>query len=88
MYGPCSIARDALSLMEVMAQTQRNFCRPRVGPSRDRPESAELRVECRVRGRPSSEPRSLLELKGLGKEHWEGLDGRRHVENERAAWDR
>jgi plasmid stability protein len=33
------------------------------------------------------EPRSLLELKGMGKECWEGIDAARHVEEERAAWD-
>lgn len=32
-------------------------------------------------------PVSILELRGLGKEHWEDIDARRHVENERAAWD-
>lgn len=33
------------------------------------------------------ESRSLLELKGLGKECWQGIDANRHVDNERAAWD-
>jgi plasmid stability protein len=33
------------------------------------------------------EPRSLLELKGLGKESWQGIDAARHVAEERAAWD-
>jgi plasmid stability protein len=32
-------------------------------------------------------PVSILELRGLGKEHWEDIDAQRHVENERAAWD-
>ena len=35
----------------------------------------------------SPKPLSILELRGLGKEHWEGVDGARHVERERAAWD-
>ena len=33
------------------------------------------------------EPRSLLELKGLGKELLTRIDPARHVEEERAAWD-
>ncbi len=33
------------------------------------------------------EPLSLLDLKGLGKEHWNGVDAAEHVEKERAAWD-
>ena len=30
---------------------------------------------------------SILELQGLGKEHWRGLDASQHVERERATWD-
>jgi plasmid stability protein len=29
---------------------------------------------------------SLLELEGLGKELWAGIDGAEHVERERGAW--
>ena len=28
-----------------------------------------------------------LGLKGLGKEHWRGVDSSKHVERERASWD-
>lgn len=30
---------------------------------------------------------SILELEGLGKELWSGIDAGRHVEDERASWD-
>ncbi|HEX6368361.1 MAG TPA: hypothetical protein VF006_05480 [Longimicrobium sp.] len=30
---------------------------------------------------------SILELEGLGKELWSGIDATRHVEEERASWD-
>lgn len=30
---------------------------------------------------------SLLELKGLGKELWRGIDAARHIEEERKAWE-
>jgi plasmid stability protein len=33
------------------------------------------------------EPLSILGLKGLGKEHWKGIDPARHVRAERRAWD-
>lgn len=33
------------------------------------------------------EPLSILELQGLGKELWSGIDAAGHVENERASWD-
>ena len=33
------------------------------------------------------EPLSILELRGLGKEHWKGIDAATHVRHERAAWD-
>lgn len=32
-------------------------------------------------------PVSILELQGLGKEHWKNLDAATHVERERTAWD-
>ncbi|HKT47597.1 MAG TPA: hypothetical protein VJP87_08755 [Candidatus Acidoferrales bacterium] len=33
------------------------------------------------------DPLSILELKGLGKEHWKSVDAAKHVEKERASWD-
>ena len=32
-------------------------------------------------------PLSILELQGLGKEHWRGIDAAAHVQRERASWD-
>lgn len=31
-------------------------------------------------------PMSILDLKGLGKEQWQGVDAAAHVEEERSAW--
>jgi plasmid stability protein len=33
------------------------------------------------------EPLSILELEGLGKELWIGIDAAKHVEAERVSWD-
>jgi len=30
---------------------------------------------------------SILELQGLGKEHWQNVDAVHHVDRERSAWD-
>jgi len=35
----------------------------------------------------SSKSLSILDLQGLGKEHWQDVDAGTHVERERAAWD-
>jgi len=35
----------------------------------------------------SQEPLSILDLKGLGKEHWKRVDPSKHIEHERASWD-
>ena len=35
----------------------------------------------------ASEPLSILELRGLGKEAWKGVDPAAHVEAERRSWD-
>ena len=32
-------------------------------------------------------PLSILDLQGLGKEHWRGIDAAAHVERERSTWD-
>jgi plasmid stability protein len=32
-------------------------------------------------------PLSIMDLKGLGKEHWKGIDASKHIERERASWD-
>lgn len=35
----------------------------------------------------ASKPLSILELQGLGKEYWRGIDAASHVERERRSWD-
>jgi len=32
-------------------------------------------------------PLSILELQGLGKELWRGIDAAEHIERERSSWD-
>jgi plasmid stability protein len=33
------------------------------------------------------EPLSILDLQGLGKELWSGIDATQHVSDERGSWD-
>lgn len=41
-----------------------------------------------VRHRVTSKPkRSILELEGLGKEIWNGIDAQEYVNQERASWN-
>jgi hypothetical protein len=41
-----------------------------------------------VRRRIAKPPkRSILELEGLGKEVWQGIDAQAYVEQERASWN-
>jgi plasmid stability protein len=35
----------------------------------------------------SSKPLSILDLQGLGKEHWKEIDASTHIERERTSWD-
>ena len=35
----------------------------------------------------AARPLSILELKGLGKEHWREIEAAKHVARERASWD-
>ena len=36
---------------------------------------------------PTEPQHSIMELRGLGKEIWEGIDAQEYVNNERASWD-
>ena len=41
-----------------------------------------------VRRRTTAPPkRSILELEGLGKDIWQGIDAQAYVEQERASWN-
>lgn len=41
-----------------------------------------------VRHRVSPKPkRSMMELEGLGKEVWQGVDAQEYVDQERASWN-
>jgi plasmid stability protein len=35
----------------------------------------------------SPTPLSILDLQGLGREHWRDVEATRHVERERSSWD-
>ena len=35
----------------------------------------------------SPKPLSILDLQGLGKKQWKGIDASTHIERERASWD-
>ena len=37
--------------------------------------------------RPASRKRSILELRGLGKEIWQGIDAQEYVDSERDSWN-
>jgi hypothetical protein len=40
-----------------------------------------------ARALESSEPTSILELRGLGRKAWNQVDASQHVETERRTWD-
>jgi hypothetical protein len=52
-------------------------------------ERARLALELATPGAENRGPRrSILELDGLGKEIWEGVDAQEYVNAERATWER
>ena len=54
---------------------------------RERRSVAQQVTEILVRALEEPEPLSILDLQGLGKEHWRGIDAAGHVERERSSWD-
>ena len=54
---------------------------------RERRSVAQQVTEILVRALEEPEPLSILDLQGLGKDHWRGVDAAEHVERERSSWD-
>ena len=44
-------------------------------------------IAAMVRQRAAGRAASILELRGLGKEVWDGVDAQEYVERERASWN-
>ncbi len=47
---------------------------------------SELAEHLRVNATPETRT-SILELQGLGKEIWQGIDAQKYVDRERASWN-
>jgi plasmid stability protein len=54
---------------------------------RERRSVARQVTEMLSRALDEPEPLSILDLQGLGKEQWRGVDAAGHIERERASWD-
>ena len=54
---------------------------------RERRSMAQQVTEILARALEEPEPLSILDIQGLGKEHWRGIDAAEHVEGERSSWD-
>jgi len=48
----------------------------------------ELAALIRRQGVTRSKKHSIMELKGLGKEIWEGVDVEKYIDEERNSWER
>ncbi|HPD17050.1 MAG TPA: hypothetical protein PLE19_19070 [Planctomycetota bacterium] len=44
-------------------------------------------IAAMLRRRNGDRPASILELRGLGKEVWDGVDAQEYVDRERASWN-
>ncbi|MCX5914246.1 MAG: hypothetical protein NTV04_20220 [Deltaproteobacteria bacterium] len=44
-------------------------------------------LEAIARKKAARPRRSILELKGMGKEVWEGMDAQEYVDRERSSWN-
>ena len=54
---------------------------------RERRSVAQQVTEMLSRALEEPAPLSILDLQGLGKELWRGIDAAEHVERERSTWD-
>ena len=56
-------------------------------PPEDQVRLAEVLNKRSTQAEVSPKRRSITELRGLGKEIWQGIDAQEYVKRERAAWD-
>jgi hypothetical protein len=47
-----------------------------------------LMIDTLTEGGEPRRTRSLRELRGLGKEIWQGIDAQQHIDQQRDEWDR
>ena len=54
---------------------------------RDRRSVAQEVIHLLSEALEASKPLSILELQGVGRQHWQGIDATAHVQRERTSWD-
>ena len=74
------MAQAAMTYDEILSQIRQ------LAPDEQSRLLAEL-TELVTRQSAGQRSRSILELEGLGKELWEGIDAQEYVDRERASWD-
>lgn len=59
----------------------------RARAKRERRSISQEVIHLLTRATEEAAPRSILELRGLGKESWRGVEPAEHVARERGSWD-
>jgi len=71
-----------------MATAYENALQLAVSLSREDQQRLIAELAARAEGEVTTEPQhSIMELEGLGKEIWEGIDAQEYVNEERASWN-
>ena len=71
-----------------MATAYENALQLAVSLSREDQQRLISELATRTEGEAPTEPQhSIMELRGLGKEIWEGIDAQEYVNEERASWN-
>ena len=74
-------------MMDHLESVYENYVKPL--STADRSRLLEMMVRDLARTAPrDAEKRSILELRGLGKEIWHGVDAQQYVDSLRKEWDR
>ena len=81
------IGRKALATLNVKNLPDSLYRKLQARAKRERRSVAQEVAHILSEALESSKPLSILELQGLGKEHWQSVDAGTHVERERAEWD-
>ena len=81
------IGRNVLATLNVKNLPDSLYRKLQARAKRERRSVAQEVAHILSQALESSKPLSILDLQGLGKEHWQNVDAGTHVGRERAEWD-
>lgn len=78
---------DDMAILNIKNLPDRLYKKLQARAKRERRSVAQEVTQLLSEALEAAEPLSILELKGLGKEHWREINAAKHVAQERSSWN-